>query len=107
MDTAVWAHARQACSDNNEVVIGWYHSHPNLGAFFSGTDRYTQRHFFQHEHCLGLVVDPIRHDEKWFVGPDLVEYPLEHVIVVRGAVGHRLGNIAIAPDSAASYPEPE
>ena len=27
------------------MVVGWYHSHPDLGAFFSGTDRRTQKYF--------------------------------------------------------------
>jgi proteasome lid subunit RPN8/RPN11 len=54
-------------------VVGWYHSHPNLGVFFSGTDRKTQRDFFNQSHSLGLVVDPIRLQEKWFIGPDSIE----------------------------------
>jgi proteasome lid subunit RPN8/RPN11 len=69
MDTDVWERARlkggEGCS-----VIGWYHSHPNLGVFFSGTDRQTQRAFFYHPHCVGLVIDPIRREEKWFIGAD-------------------------------------
>ncbi len=42
------------------MVVGWYHSHPNLGAFFSGTDRATQRAFFNRPYSVGLVVDPVR-----------------------------------------------
>ena len=30
------------------VVVGWFHSHPGIGAFFSGTDRRTQAAFFPH-----------------------------------------------------------
>jgi hypothetical protein len=52
------------------MVVGWYHSHPNLGAFFSGTDRKTQRSFFSQRYSLGLVADPVRSEEAWFVGPD-------------------------------------
>ena len=72
MDTDVWERARlksrEGCS-----VIGWYHSHPNLGAFFSGTDRRTQRAFFHHPHSIGLVIDPVRGEEKWFIGPESQE----------------------------------
>lgn len=69
MDTGVWEAAR-AKSGSNRSVIGWYHSHPGLGAYFSGTDRRTQLDFFNHPHCLGLVIDPLRHEEKWFIGRD-------------------------------------
>jgi proteasome lid subunit RPN8/RPN11 len=39
-------------------VIGWFHSHPNLGAFFSSTDRATQAAFFNHPYSVGWVIDP-------------------------------------------------
>jgi proteasome lid subunit RPN8/RPN11 len=72
MDPGVWERAR-AQSVNGATVVGWYHSHPDLGAFFSGTDRSTQRAFFSQAHGLGLVVDPVRLQEKWFLGADSVE----------------------------------
>ena len=67
MGTAVWEAARGKLCERRSVV-GWYHSHPNLGAFFSGTDRRTQSAFFSQAHFLGLVIDPIRKEEKWFIG---------------------------------------
>jgi proteasome lid subunit RPN8/RPN11 len=39
-------------------LIGWFHSHPNLGAFFSSTDRATQSAFFNHPYSVGWVIDP-------------------------------------------------
>ncbi|MFX1298823.1 MAG: hypothetical protein ACFFD2_28690, partial [Promethearchaeota archaeon] len=44
----------------NEVIIGWYHSHPKMGAhFFSATDIATQKRY-QHflNQAVGLVLDP-------------------------------------------------
>lgn len=67
MDTDVWDRAR-ARAGIVRSVVGWYHSHPDLGVFFSGTDRRTQRAFFNNPHSLGLVIDPIRREEKWFIG---------------------------------------
>lgn len=67
MGTAVWEDARERLREGRSV-IGWYHSHPDLGAFFSGTDRHTQSAFFNQPHCLGLVVDPVRREERWFIG---------------------------------------
>lgn len=81
MDTGVWDAARDAQDADGEIVIGWYHSHPNLGAFFSSTDRMTQERFFAHSYSIGLVVDPVRHDEKWFLGPQAIEVVIRRIIM--------------------------
>ena len=80
MDTSVWDTARLAAKGQC-YVVGWYHSHPNLGAFFSGTDRATQRAFFNAPHSLGLVIDPIRQEQKWFLGPGSAELKPRQVLV--------------------------
>jgi proteasome lid subunit RPN8/RPN11 len=49
-------------------VVGWYHSHPGIGAFFSSTDRHTQSHFFKEQFQIGYVEDPYRREELWFYG---------------------------------------
>lgn len=72
MNPDVWKNASKN-SNNRKFVVGWYHSHPNLGAFFSGTDRKTQKDFFNHPYSLGLVIDPIRNEEKLFIGSDSKE----------------------------------
>jgi hypothetical protein len=74
MGTELWARASDALS-SGLMVVGWYHSHPGLGAFFSGTDRRTQRAFFGRRYNVGLVVDPCRREEAWFAGPDSVDVP--------------------------------
>jgi hypothetical protein len=79
MDTSVWDNARLKSQDGR-TVIGWYHSHPNLGAFFSGTDRRTQRSFFNHPHCVGLVIDPIRSEERWFIGAESDELSAHQIL---------------------------
>ena len=79
MDPDVWERARLQ-SDGASVVVGWYHSHPNLGVFFSGTDRKTQRAFFNHPHSLGLVIDPIHVEEMWFVGADSTQLCASQII---------------------------
>lgn len=72
MDTEIWNRAKPLV-DKKEIVVGWYHSHPDLGAFFSATDRKNQAAVFYHPYSLGLVIDPIRHEEKWFLGKDAAE----------------------------------
>jgi proteasome lid subunit RPN8/RPN11 len=68
LHTGVWDAAR-ASLQPGEVVVGWFHSHPGIGAFFSATDRHTQAGFFHHPFSLGWVIDPQRREQAWFVGP--------------------------------------
>jgi len=58
MGTELWDQARQQARDGQHIV-GWYHSHPGLGAFFSTVDRNTQAAFFR--------------ESAWFRGIDSVE----------------------------------
>lgn len=74
MGPEVWSSARLYSNECN-FVVGWYHSHPNIGAFFSGTDRKTQAEFFNQEYSVGLVIDPIRSEECWFLGKDSKPIP--------------------------------
>lgn len=67
MGTEMWNRASPLLQ-SGLMVVGWYHSHPNLGVFFSGTDRTTQSAFFNHPYALGLVIDPIRKERKCFFG---------------------------------------
>jgi proteasome lid subunit RPN8/RPN11 len=67
MESGVWERARAALRPR-ELIVGWYHSHPGLGAFFSATDRRTQAAFFPHPYSVGWVIDPVLDDEAFFVG---------------------------------------
>jgi hypothetical protein len=68
LHAGVWDAARSVLRPG-ELVVGWFHSHPGIGAFFSGTDRRTQAGFFNHPFSLGWVIDPLRGEQAWFVGP--------------------------------------
>ncbi|GMU70362.1 MAG: hypothetical protein AMXMBFR37_26940 [Steroidobacteraceae bacterium] len=89
MDPAIWT-AAIAKKEQGFLVVGWFHSHPNLGAFFSGTDRNTQRNFFSQEYSLGYVIDPVRDDHAYFLGPDSQEVDKANVITVDRAAAHRM-----------------
>jgi len=67
METGVWERARSMLGEL-ELIVGWYHSHPGLGAFFSRTDRRTQAAFFRQSYSVGWVIDPVREEEAFFVG---------------------------------------
>lgn len=64
--TGIMDYAKAEHPDDN--IVGWYHSHPNLSAFMSGTDMNTQQAFFYHPWCLSIVYDPCREDMKFFLG---------------------------------------
>lgn len=67
LDATVWSRAN-ASLQPGEAIVGWFHSHPGIGAFFSDTDRRTQAGFFPHAFSLGWVLDPVRGEQAWFVG---------------------------------------
>ena len=69
MGTRVWQ-AAQALLAPEDLIVGWYHSHPGLTAFFSDTDRQTQRAFFSNPYSIGWVIDPTDGDEALFLGGD-------------------------------------
>jgi len=72
MGTDLWNHARDR-AQSDQHIVGWYHSHPGLGAFFSAVDRNTQAAFFREKWHLGLVVDPKNAQTAWFRGIDSME----------------------------------
>jgi len=55
----------------NAIIIGWFHTHPNmLSCFMSGTDRTTQNLFFDGINTYALVINPQRHLMKAFRSKD-------------------------------------
>lgn len=51
-------------------VVGWAHTHPDFGVFFSGTDVANCAHYGPD--AVNLVLDPIRWELGVFVGTDLL-----------------------------------
>ena len=46
---------------HNEILVGWYHSHPGFGCWLSSVDINTQKTFEQQEpRTIAVVVDPIQ-----------------------------------------------
>ena len=48
------------------LVVGWWHSHINIGCFLSETDIRTQEAFFPEVNQVALVVDPIKDTYAFF-----------------------------------------
>lgn len=68
--TGIMDYARVEHPEEN--IVGWYHSHPNIGVFMSGTDMRTQQAFFHHPWCLSIVCDPVRRTIGYFLGKQAV-----------------------------------
>lgn len=66
---AQWSEMDRRMDEINEareqklVKIGWWHTHPSLGIFMSGTDRGTQARYFYQPWQFAAVFDP--HAQKW------------------------------------------
>lgn len=49
-------------------IVGWYHSHPNIGVFMSRQDEFIQEHFFfsgrrdKPDGHVALVIDPVKRE---------------------------------------------
>lgn len=43
---------------DGSVIVGWYHSHPGFGVFYSAYDSFIQKHFFGEPWQVGIVIDP-------------------------------------------------
>jgi proteasome lid subunit RPN8/RPN11 len=61
----------QESKKKNEIILGWYHSHPSYGVFMSKTDYYTQVRYQRlsasESHFvapIALVIDPLRISTK-------------------------------------------
>ncbi len=64
---------------SDKLIVGWYHSHPNLGCFLSHTDRSTHLEGYGDPWDVALVLDPTRkkyaffkYDEGRFYSPTYV-----------------------------------
>lgn len=57
---------RETAPDHGWRIVGWYHSHPNLGIFFSGVDENSHRTYFPRPWHVALVIDPKANAEGWF-----------------------------------------
>ena len=57
---------RKKKKNDNLLIVGWWHSHPDFGCFLSATDVSTQDFFFPESYQVALVVDPIREEFNFF-----------------------------------------
>ncbi|MFN0300100.1 MAG: Mov34/MPN/PAD-1 family protein [Burkholderiales bacterium] len=85
LGASVWSKAgAHLDAVTGQLVVGWYHSHPHIGAFFSATDRRTHRAFFAHDYSIGWVIDPYHEEanlrERMYLGADATEVPSAMIV---------------------------
>lgn len=59
-DTWDTVHGELAKRSDGAVVVGWYHTHPDFGIFYSDQDLFVHRYFFGSDGQVGIVIDPVR-----------------------------------------------
>lgn len=59
-------HDDRAAHYSNLDIIGWFHTHPDLGVFYSSDDVVVHSAAFTLPWHVGLVVDPVREEASFF-----------------------------------------
>jgi proteasome lid subunit RPN8/RPN11 len=63
-----WAilHQERAQKFPQMDIVGWYHTHPGLGVFYSSDDVVVHSAAFVLPWHVGLVIDPVHQEGSWF-----------------------------------------
>jgi proteasome lid subunit RPN8/RPN11 len=51
----------------DKVLVGWYHTHPRMGVFFSSWDEWLHNNFFSKPWQVALVVEPFTSTGGFFI----------------------------------------
>jgi proteasome lid subunit RPN8/RPN11 len=92
-------HAEIERRTDDAKVVGWYHSHPDFGVFYSSQDVFVHRHFFGDVGQLGLVIDPIRRQCGAFLSTASGIEPIRRFEVARKNASGHLVSCAYAPEA--------
>lgn len=52
--------------NDDDVIAGWYHTHPGFGCFMSDTDQKTHQGIFGNDCGFAVVIDPLGQEIKAF-----------------------------------------
>ena len=65
-ETWEYIHAEQDSHYPDSKIIGWHHTHPNLGVFLSSYDLFIQENFFDLPFQIAYVIDPLKNERGFF-----------------------------------------
>ena len=60
----------------HKIVVGWFHTHPGFGIFFSEDDLLVHQMGFTFEWEVAYVYDPLREDDGWFLWDEKKREPV-------------------------------
>jgi proteasome lid subunit RPN8/RPN11 len=66
-DSLVSLHATLAMDYPDVTLLGWFHTHPKMGVFFSEWDRWLHENFFPEKWQVGLVIEPFSASGGFFL----------------------------------------
>ena len=63
-----WAQLHRQATElyPDDIVLGWHHTHPDIGVFLSPQDQFIHRNFFRESWQIALVVDPCKCEFGFF-----------------------------------------
>lgn len=54
------------CNNDDLIIVGWYHTHPDIGIFLSSTDVNNMESHYREPYQIAIVIDPIRNERDVF-----------------------------------------
>lgn len=63
-----WSHANREVQARfpGQRIVGWHHTHPDLGVFLSAYDRFIHQNFFDQDWQIAMVVDPCQQEFAFY-----------------------------------------
>lgn len=52
--------------NEEQIILGWYHTHPGFGIFLSNMDLFIHKNFFSQPWHVALVLDPVNQKSGYF-----------------------------------------
>jgi proteasome lid subunit RPN8/RPN11 len=103
-ETLVALHEEIDALEPEVRMVGWYHTHPRMGIFLSGYDRWLHHHFFPEPWQVALVVEPFSGSGGFFFRdlegavPSREYAGFFEILAPDGTSAMRWGNLEIAGD---------
>jgi len=66
-DTQVALYDHLESAYPGKLLVGWYHTHPRMGIFFSHWDAWLHQNFFPHPWQVALVIEPYTSTGGFFI----------------------------------------
>ena len=69
-DTWAAFHEEREALHDGMRILGWYHTHPDIGLFLSSYDTFIHENFFKDADRIALVLDPVHDNAAFFTRVD-------------------------------------